>query len=114
MKAANELYSTARGVSWQCDLTNRVYIQFYDKTTAFKVPDFFAFCKKVGSVDIQEMIFNLSDEYDSECIVAPQNGLSLQLTLCEVIQLRDLLEGTKFALRLNSMLHEVLGEASFA
>jgi hypothetical protein len=31
------------------------------------------------------------------------------LTLCEIIQLRDLLDGTKFSLDLNSMLYEVLG-----
>ncbi len=114
MKVSNELYRTANGCSWQCDLTNRVFIQFQDKATAFRVPDFFTFCKKVGSVNIREMIFNLSDDYDSEFIEAPRNGFSLQLTLCEVIQLRDLLEGTKFALKLNSMLHEVLGEVSFA
>jgi hypothetical protein len=105
----NELYKTNRGVSWQCDLTNRIYVQFGDILTAFKVQDFFIFRRKVNSVDIHEMIFNLSDDYDFELIESPKNGFSHNLTLCEIIQLRDLLDGTKFSLDLNSILCEVLG-----
>ncbi len=48
----------------------------------------------------------------SSYIEAPQNGVSFQLTLCEIIQLRDFLEGTSFALKLNSLLHEALGDVS--
>ncbi|TDB62367.1 hypothetical protein [Arundinibacter roseus] len=110
----NELYRTPKGRSWQCDVTNRVYIQFEGTTIAFKVQDFSSFYRKVVAVNIHEMIFNLSDQYDFERIEAPQNGVSLKLTLCEILQLRDLLDGTKFALKLNSLLHEVFGEVSMA
>ena len=109
---ANELYKTQKGVSWQCDLTDKVYLQFGEIITAFKVQDFFIFRRKVNSVDIHEMIFNLSDDYDFELIESPKNGFSHQLTLCEIVQLRDLLDGTKFSLDMNTMLFEVLG--SFA
>jgi hypothetical protein len=108
----SELYRSAKGYSWQCDLTNRIYIHYNETVTAFKPKDFISFHKKVNSVNIHEMIFNLNDEFDYELIEAPQNGISLQLTLCEIIQLRELLDGTKFALKLNSMLHEVFGKVS--
>lgn len=109
---SNELYRIAKGCSWQCDLTNRVYLQFQETTAAFRMRDFFAFHRKVNAVNIHEMIYNLSDTYDFEIIEAPQHGVSLQLGLCELIQLRDLLDGTRFALKLNTLLHEALGEVS--
>ncbi|MPR32709.1 hypothetical protein [Salmonirosea aquatica] len=109
---SNELYRVPKGCSWQCDLTNRVYIQFQETVAAFRLRDFFAFHRKVSAIDIHEMIYNLSDDFDFEIIEAPQQGVSLQLGLCELVQLRDLLDGTKFALKLNSMLHEALGTVS--
>lgn len=109
---SNELFRVAKGCSWQCDLTNRVYLQFQETTAAFRMRDFFAFQRKVNAVNIHEMIYNLSDAYDFEIIEAPQHGVSLQLGLCELIQLRDLLDGTRFALKLNTLLHEALGEVS--
>lgn len=112
MQKTNELYRTAKGISWQCDLTNRIHLQFSDMEVAFKMRDFSAFQRKVQAVNIHERIYDLSDEGDFEVIEAPQHGLSLQLTLCDLIQLRELLDGTKFALKLNSMLHEALGEVS--
>ena len=109
---SNELYRIAKGCSWQCDLTNRVYLQFQETTAAFRMRDFYACHRKVKAVNMHEMIYNRSDTYDFEIIEAPQHGVSLQLGLCELIQLRDLLDGTRFALKLNTLLHEALGEVS--
>ncbi|MCU0468034.1 MAG: hypothetical protein MUF58_05485 [Arcicella sp.] len=113
-KCLKELYQTQKGITWQCDITNRIYMKFGDSITAFRIQDFLNFRRKVNTVNIHEMIFNLSDDYDFELIEAPQNGFSSHLTLCEVIQLRDLLDGTKFSLDVTSMLYEVLGEGAFA
>ena len=104
-----ELYKTSKGATFQCDVTDRICLQFGDISASFKVRDFFTFCRSVKTVNIHEMIFNLSDDYDFEWIESPKNGISQKLTLCEIIQLRELLDGTKFALELNSVLHEALG-----
>ena len=109
---SNELYRVPKGYSWQCDLTNRVYVHFQETVAAFRLRDFFIFSRKVNAVNIHEMIYNLSDQYDFEIIEAPQQGVFMQLNLCDLIQLRELLDGTKFALKLNSMLHEALGEVA--
>ncbi|ABG58085.1 hypothetical protein CHU_0798 [Cytophaga hutchinsonii ATCC 33406] len=105
-----ELYKTSKGATFQCDVTDRICLQFGDISASFKVRDFFIFRRTVKTVNIHEMIFNLSDEYDFEWIESPKNGISKQFTLCEIIQLRELLDGTKFALELNSVLHETLGD----
>jgi len=110
----HELYTTAKGCAWQCDLTDRIYVNFKGNVLAFKIQDFLTFRRKVQSIDIHEMIFNLSDDYDFEIIESPQNQLSLKLNLCDVIQFRELLDGTRFAIELYSMLHEVLGDFEIA
>ncbi len=103
-----ELYRTSKGVTYQCDVTNRIYLQFGEISASFKIKDFFIFRRTVKTVNIHEMIFNLSDEYDFEWIESPKGNIAQKLTLCEIIQLRDLLDGTKFTLELNSVLHETL------
>ena len=106
-----ELYKTTKGATHQCDVTERICLQFGDISASFKVRDFFIFCRTIKTVNIHEMIFNLSDDYDFEWIESPKNDIAQKLTLCQIIQLRDLLDGTKFALALNSVLHETLGTA---
>lgn len=112
--AFHELYQNSKGSTWQCDLTNKIHVHFNGMVASFKIHDFLAFRRKVSSIDIHQMIFNLSDDFDYELVEAPQAQLSWELTLCEIVQLRDLLDGTKFVLSLNSMLYEVLGEEALA
>ena len=109
-----ELHRTSKGATFQCDVTDRICVHFGTISAAFKIKDFFIFRRTIKTINIHEMIFNLSDDYDFEWIESPKGGISQQLTLCEIIQLRDLLDGTKFALDLNSVLHETLGEVTFA
>lgn len=109
-KHTYELYETPKGKSWQCDLTDKIYVNFKETVFVFKAQDFLSFRRKVQAVNIHEMIFNLSDKYDFEIIDLPQNQLLLKLTLCDIIQLRELLDGTRFAIEMYSMLHEALGE----
>ncbi|MDZ7936493.1 MAG: hypothetical protein U5M51_16340 [Emticicia sp.] len=72
--------------------------------------DFLSFRRKVKAVNIIEMIFDVSEKYDFEIIDFPQNQFSFRLTLCELIQLRELLDGARYTIELYAMLHEVMGE----
>ncbi len=105
----HELFTTPKGSVWQCDLTDKIYVSFKESILAFRVQDFFVFRRKIQAVDIHQMIFNLSDRYDFEIIESPQNQLLLKLTLCDILQLRELLDGGRFAIEMYSMLYEVLG-----
>lgn len=103
-----ELYSNTKGITYQCDRTNRIILQFGEARVAFRIADFVTFRRQVDSVDIHTMIFNTDDAYDVEVIDAPRSGHLFVLTLCDLIALRDLLAGTRFALDLNSLLYERL------
>ena len=104
----NELFSTAKGYSVQCDLTSRIILHFGDIKAPFKILDFLNFRRFINSIDIRSKIFDLSDESDYEFVEAPQLNIGHKMTLCEVIQLRELVNGTHFAIELNSMLHQLL------
>ncbi len=104
----NELFSTAKGYSVQCDLTSRIILHFGEIKAPFKILDFLNFRRFINSIDIHSKIFDLSDESDYEFVEAPQLNIGHKMTLCEVIQLRELVNGTHFAIELNSMLHQVL------
>lgn len=104
----NELFSTAKGYSVQCDLTSRIILHFGDIKAPFKILDFLNFRRFINSIDIHSKLFDLSDESDYEFVEVPRLNMGHKMTLCEVIQLRELVNGTHFAIELNSMLHEVL------
>ncbi|WP_353718145.1 hypothetical protein [Dyadobacter sp. 676] len=108
MNTQNELFSTAKGYSVQCDLTSRIILHFGEIKASFKILDFLNFRRFINSIDIHSKIFDLSDESDYEFVEVPRLNMEHKMTLCEVIQLRELVNGTHFAIELNSMLHQVL------
>ena len=108
----NELFSTSRGFSFQCDKSSRIVIHFGEMEAFFRIHNFLNFRRFINKIDIRSKIFDLSDESDYEFVEAPQLNIYQKLTLCELIQLRELVNGTHFAIELNSMLHEVLYQES--
>ena len=105
-----ELYKTAKGCVQQCDLTNRILLEFGGVTTSFKVHNFINFKRLIDEVNIIDKLYDLSDEADFDVIEAPNGNYTFTLHLCDIIHLRELLSGAKFALYVNSFLCEVLGE----
>ena len=104
----NELFSTAKGFSLQCDLTSKIMLHFGEIEASFRIQDFLNFRRFINNIDIQSKIFDLSDESDYEFVEAPKLNINHKLTLCELIQLRELVNGTHFAIELNSLLHQLL------
>ncbi|WP_417939249.1 hypothetical protein [Flavobacterium sp. RS13.1] len=98
------LFETEKGYSYQCDLTNSIIINFIDTLSSYKIHDFLIFQRKVNSVDILDMLYDLSDHADAQLIETTKKNFSRNLTICEIVQLRELLNGTKFTLSLHSML----------
>lgn len=105
-----ELYKTSKGQAYQCDLTNRIFLEFGGVTTAFKVHNFINFKRLIDGINIIDKLYDLSDEADFDIIDAPNSNQTFTLHLCDLIHLRELLSGAKFALYVNSFLNEVLGE----
>ena len=103
-----ELYSTSKGRAFQCDLTNSIVLHFKEFRWKFSVSDFLLFRKHIHAVDLPGLLFNLSDECDF--VSLRHARLVVTLTLCDLIQLRELVDGTRFSLELVSLIHEVLGD----
>jgi hypothetical protein len=106
------LFENKKGFSYQCELTNTIVVNFDGIITSYKIRDFLIFQRMVNSVNVLDMLYNLSDEGDYKLIEATKRNFSKELTICEIVQLRDLLNGTKFTLVLNSMVLEVLSDAA--
>lgn len=106
----SELYCTSKGRASQCDLTNSICIEFKEYTWKFTLNDFLLFRKYIRAVDVKELIFDLSDASDIVSLHHARLATTFTLTLCDLIQLRELVDGTKFSLELVSMIHEVLGD----
>lgn len=102
------LFETEKGYSYQCDVTNSIIINFADTISTYKIQDFLIFQRKVNSVDILNMLYDLSDQSDAQLIETTKRNFSRNLNICEIVQLRELLNGTKFTLSLHSMLCDVL------
>jgi len=109
---SNELFSTSKGFSFQCDKSARIVMNFGDMEASFRIQDFLNFRRFINKIDIQSKLFDLSDDSDYEFVEAPQLNIYQKLTLCELIQLRELVNGTHFAIELNSLLHELLYQES--
>lgn len=104
----NVLFETEKGYSYQCDVTNSIVINFSDTISTYSVQDFLIFQRKVKSVAILDMLYDLSDQSDAQLIETTKRNFSRNLTICEIVQLRELLNGTKFTLSLHSLLCDVL------
>lgn len=101
-----EVFSTDKGVVYQCDQTNRLILSFWGTSTPFSARDFVQFRRLVNTVNIHQMA--LSTDAADEIEILALHGLErcYVLTLCEVIHLRELLSGATLMLELNSILRE--------
>lgn len=87
-------------------------MHFKEYTWRFTLSDFLIFRKNIHAVDLRELLFNLSDECDFVSLHHARLASAVTLTLCDLIQLRELVDGTRFSLELVSLIHEVLGDYS--
>lgn len=60
----------------------------------------------VNTVDVRQMALSTESAYDVEVLTPPRSERCYVLTLCEVVHLRELLNGSQLMLELNSMLRE--------
>src|SRR6185503_9730890 len=95
---SNILFETEKGYSYQCDITNSIVIDFGNTVSTYKLQDFLIFQRKVNSVNVLDMLYDLSDQSDSQLIETTKKNFSHKLNICEIVQLRELLNGTKFSL----------------
>jgi hypothetical protein len=103
-----EVYKTDHGAVYQCSRQNCYWLEFAGDTTAFKVGDFFGLKKKIDAIDISAMIINPSRTADFTIVMPFRTPRCFVLDINDVLNLRELLDGAKFMIELNSVVHECL------
>nr|WP_262914547.1 hypothetical protein [Pontibacter vulgaris] len=111
MQAATELveiFATNAGAVYQCDRKNRLMVKFAGSLIILKVDAFLRLNKALESIDLASMATRTDRAADLEVISVFGCDRCYVLTLPELYAFQDLLAGARFALELNSMLHECL------
>lgn len=107
------LYHNSSGAVFQCNQKNCFILEFQGVCTLFKVPCFLAFRKKVNSVDLEKMLSDACRSSDIEILSPCSCERVFVLSVNEVIELKDLVNGAKAMLELNSIIRDRLQHLSF-
>lgn len=105
-----EIFETKAGAVYQSDKERCFFLIFQSKTIKLRITDFFVLQKIVFQIDIPAMATNVSPEYDLEIIAPCFMENVLILTLKEVLDLQEILEGTQAMLEL----HQIMSKSRFA
>ncbi|NDK55036.1 hypothetical protein [Pontibacter fetidus] len=103
-----EVFATEVGAVYQCNKRNRLVVDFANAQIVLKVDAFLRLKKAVDSIDLRDMAVNTQRCSDYELLTVCGCEKLYVLTLPEIYSFKELLGGAKFALELNSMLHECL------
>lgn len=103
-----EVFLTQAGAVYQCSRKNCYWLEFKDTTTAFKVSDFFLFKKRIDAVDVEAMLADSSRSADFELISPHRTERCFVLSVQDILNLREVLDGAKFMIQLNSELKKLL------
>lgn len=104
----DEIFRTPVGVVYQCNRKNIFWLAFAGGISAFKIQELLNLKKKVEQINLVEMAQNPARVADIVILNPLQSERCFVLTLTDALNLRELLQGTKVMLDLNSMLHECL------
>ncbi|WP_231596064.1 DUF6686 family protein [Sphingobacterium endophyticum] len=97
-----EIFQDDNGAVYQCSRKNCYWLEFQGSTTAFKVRDFFAFKKRIDSIDVANMLNDSSRSSDFEIIMPFRTDSIFILSVEDILKLKDILAGSKFMIQLNS------------
>ena len=101
-----EIFRTKGASITQCGQSGAFVLTYEQEEIAFKLCDLYAFRKKIMSLDIMELCDTSAP--DVEIICLPHCDRFLVLSLQEILQFRELLNGTFDILALNSTIQKIL------
>ena len=103
-----EIFQTEHGAVYQCNRQNCFVVEFAGGKSPFKVHDFLALKNHLDAIDVKEMAQNISRTADVVILMPPRSERCFVLTLTDVLNFRELLQGAKAMLMLNSLVYECL------
>jgi len=103
-----DVFSTQAGAVYQCDAESCWYINFAGKVARFDYRCLQKLKKAVYHIDIEAKLLDSSKDPDVEIIFICACDHTYILTLLQIIELKELLQGTFVMLQLNNILHDKL------
>lgn len=101
-----EIFSTKSAAILQCESTDSFLLRFDQNEIAFKLCDLFTFRKRIMELDVVELLESSSP--DTQIIHLPHCDRFLLLNIFEILEFRELLNGTFDTLALNSAIQKIL------
>lgn len=111
VKMQEEIFKTRSASITQCELTDSFLLTFDQEEIQFKLCDLFAFRKKIMSFNIIDLLESTAP--DVEVVHLPHCDRFLLLNLKEILEFRELLNGTFDTLALNSAIQKILRKNVF-
>lgn len=103
-----EVFSTEHGAVFQCNNRNCYWLDFADSSTPFRVSDFLKFKKQLDRIDLSQLLDDVSRSADFTIIMPQHTERCYLLRVQDILHLREILDGAKFMIELNSMVRECL------
>ncbi|AHM63447.1 hypothetical protein D770_26020 [Flammeovirgaceae bacterium 311] len=103
-----ELYRTLNGCIYQDNLRSVLVLEWYGRRSLLKLPCFFSLKKLAAGINIELLLTNTSRAHDVEILTPCGCDRCFVLTVMDVLEFQDLLNGTRAMMELNSILHERL------
>lgn len=104
----HELFRTEYGAVYQCNRYNCYYVEFAGGISAFKVADFLSLKQHVEAIDVAAMATSSHRAAEVHILMPHRSERCFVLTVADVVRFRELLDGAKAMMALNSLLQECL------
>ncbi|MCW8313552.1 MULTISPECIES: DUF6686 family protein [Sphingobacterium] len=109
-----EVFSTTAGTVYQCSRKNCFWLAYNNSTTSFSVSDFLKFKKRIDTIDVERMLNDTTRSSDFEIVMPFRTERCFILSVENILELRELLNGAKFMIELNSVVRTCLQVSPFA
>ncbi len=103
-----EVFSTSKGAVFQCDSERCWYVNFGGKLCRFDHRCLMKLKKAVYNIDIEQKLLNCTTGPDIEIIFICACDHFYVLSLLQIIELKELIEGTFVMLDLNHIIHHAI------
>jgi len=103
-----KVFGTNNGAIFQSDTERCWYVDFAGKLARFDYRNLLKLRKAVYKVDIENILLDSTKSPDVEIILICACDHCYVLTLLQIIELKEILEGTFVMLELNNIIHDRL------
>ncbi len=105
------LYSTLNGHIYQDNHRGLLVLEWYGRRSLLKLPCYFSLRKQVNGINLKELLSNPARACDVEILNPCGCDRCFVLSIPDILEFQDLINGAKAMMELNSILHERLRRA---